>query len=300
MQVIKSKLIGYCHGVDKTIALANNCLKKAKKEHLPAYSIGELIHNADTVQEFRDKGLEIISDPSEAEKGVALIRAHGIPDELRKRFLDLGFILLDSTCDNIKKTREMMRKAFKKKHLLVVMGKKSHAESKCLMGTLAEDGKQMGQILISSEEDLVKLKEFPKDIPLSIFTQSTFPEELYVKLKDMISDNFRNVFSENKLCQACIIRKHKGLELAKTVDAVVVVGGKDSENTQNLAQFLRQGSKPVFFVQNASEITSSLIEELKSMNKIGICSGTSTPYKVIEEVCSKLESIVKPASEEKF
>ncbi len=263
----------------------------AKKNKLPCYSIGNLIHNPDTVRQFEEKGLKVISKPSDGVKGIALIRAHGIPDSLRRDFVTNGFTLFDSTCANIQKTRELLQKAAKKKKPIIVLGIKGHAETECLIGTEYEQGKQIDSILISTKDDLSKLDQYPESTPFFVVTQTTFPEELYKEITTIIQSKFKNTDFGNKLCQACSIRKNKSLELAKNVDVIVVVGGKNSENTRNLAAFIKDSGKQVLSIENVHDIDRKTEEFLKGYSKVGICSGTSTPLEIINEVCDYLEKL---------
>lgn len=289
MRIVRSKLLGYCHGVSETVRLANQVLKKAESKNLPAYSIGELIHNPEVVASFREKGLKVIEKPSDGMPGVALVRAHGISTELRKQFEDAGFTLVDSTCVNIQKSQKIIKQNVKDGRTIIILGVKGHAETKCLMGTDVPNAKYF---MVTSVDDLPKLyQKVEADTPVCIITQTTFPAYTFENLVDFILSHYEDSLIGNKLCHACIQRKNNGIELANMVEAVIVVGGKNSENTQDLANWISRTGKPVYCVETVSEFTEELDEKLKQYQSIGLASGTSTPTDIIEEVASHLETL---------
>lgn len=296
MKVIRSRLTGYCHGVSDTIRKANSCLKLAQKKNLDCYSIGQLIHNNDVSSYYEERGLKIIRNAEDVQPGVALIRAHGISQTLRRSFEEHGFILEDATCVNIKKTQKIMLDAVRQKRTVVLLGVKGHAETLCLQGTEdpAEPGKSVPVILVSSQEDLLSLYSSVETSALvTVVTQTTFPQELYNLLFEKISEHYGDCVKGNSLCYACIKRKQNGEELAGQCQAVVVVGGSNSENTRDLAKHIESCGCPVFCLENQDDIDSEFETEIKQKGiaTIGVCSGTSTPSEVIDAVCNRLKAL---------
>lgn len=286
MVVIKSKITGYCHGVDSTIKNALSVLKKAKKLNLPAYSIGNLIHNSDVVKGFEKQGLVVIEKPN-VTPGVALVRAHGIPDKLKREFKRKNFILVDSTCENILKTKTGIKEASRHRRNVVVIGVRNHAETNCLLGTGRSE-----KTLVSGFEDLDDLfSKINAGAPVSVAVQTTFPEETYYELVKAIKAHYKDVKTINRLCVACVARKTNGLRLAQQCDAVFVVGGKQSSNTKELATWIKQSGKPVYQVENVKNFTPAFVEEIKKYSTVGLCSGTSTPTVIIDEVYQFLEKL---------
>ena len=286
MQVVKSRFIGYCHGVSDTIKKAESVVKMGRKKGVPYYSIGRLIHNTDVVNYFESLGLKVIDSP-DVKPGIALVRAHGIPDALRESFIQSHFELVDSTCANIQKSRKIMKAAVKNGRTVIVLGVENHAETVCLQGIGGVES-----FLVSSEQQLEQLfASVPRDRAVCVITQTTFPENLYDCLMEKLVEHYSDIQFGNKLCQACISRKKNALELAQSCDATVVVGGRDSENTKDLALWIKRSGKPVIFVENAGDINAELDKCLSAYSKVGVCSGTSTPVNVIDEVVHHLESL---------
>lgn len=284
MQLFKCKEIGYCHGVEKTISNAEICLEKAKLCNLKAYCIGNLIHNEHVVQEYNSKGLVSIKNPNGIDPGVALVRAHGIPDSLRSEFLNSGFELIDSTCVNIKASIQAMRRAYAKGRSVVVVGLKNHAETLTLTGVL-ENGKPIACYELNDWTQVSGLKDkVSEESKISLVVQTTYNQHEYEKILRELTGFYSDIVEENTFCKECIKRKQSASELAESCDAVIVVGSATSANTAELARWIMEKGTEVFFVQDDSDLTDDLKKRLSSYNKVGLCSGTSTPEKIITAV----------------
>lgn len=284
MQLIKCKTIGYCPGVEKTINNAEWCLAKAKQCNQNAYCIGNLIHNEHVVKEFNSKGLVSIKTPDSVKPGVALVRAHGIPDNLRSEFINAGFDLIDSTCVNIKASIQAMRTAYTKGRNVVVIGLKNHAETLTLTGVL-ENGKPLACFELNDCSQVDCLKEkLPANSKISLIVQTTFNQDEYNKILNELTGLYSDVVQENTFCRECIKRKQSASELASSCDAIVVVGSATSANTAELARWVRERGTEVFFVQDSSDLTDKIKNRIRSFDKVGLCSGTSTPARIIDSV----------------
>ena len=289
MEIVRSSVLGFCYGVKSTIEKANSCLKAGKKENLPAYSIGALIHNADITNYFEREGLKVIKKPEDATPGIALIRAHGIPDSLREDFIKAGYRLVDSTCQNIFSTKKKIREYYKTGRKIIVLGIRNHAETLCLLGTKTEDNKDIECTFVSDKDNFREaVASMNPEEPVLVVTQTTFPKDLYFQAVAVFRLYFKDIVIGNKPCHACVMRQVAALNLADECDAVLVVGGKKSENTNNLADIVSQTGKPVWLVENGREMDENLIKTIRQFGKVGICSGTSTPIDIIEEVIAEL------------
>ncbi len=289
MDIVRSAILGYCYGVRETINKATCCLERAAQKGLPAYSIGNLIHNPNVIRTFEQKGLKVIRRPQDGERGVALIRAHGISDALRKEFTDAGFELMDSTCPVILRTQDIIRRESRGR-VIVVIGVKDHAETRCLAGTVTEDGREIESLTVSCEADLGPLfAKYGPQNPVCAVTQTTFPPQLYELLKQRLGGYFSDIVFPNGLCNACIGRSAAAVELLAQNGSAVVIGGKESENTANLAMNLRASGKVVVLIENQDDLDDQTMRTLFENQKVVVCSGTSTPDYVIDSVVSKLE-----------
>lgn len=291
MKIVISKTIGYCHGVSATIANAKACIARAASENVNSYSIGELIHNEHVVEYFRNKGLQVIHKPEDGKPGIALVRAHGIPDSLRIAFEHSGYTLIDSTCGNINVTIAAMKEAYSQGRKIIVIGIKDHAETKTLLGVQCFS-QNIADYEINGLDSLSGLySSLSRFEPITVVTQATFPQNLYFEICNQIKSHYADIKFGNRLCTACIMRKNNAKQLAQTCDAVLVVGSKTSTNTQDIVRFVSESGGLAYSISNESDLSEEFKKEISKFDKIGICSGTSTPGYVIGKVVKALESI---------
>ncbi|MBR4120858.1 MAG: hypothetical protein IKT95_03790, partial [Spirochaetales bacterium] len=205
MKVIRSKVIGYCFGVANTIEKAGLCIDKARDEKIPCYSIGQIIHNKDVVRRFTDMGMQVTEQPDGFEPGVALIRAHGIPDSLRRKYLEQGFSLIDSTCPIVDKGASALRKAAQNGKRTIIIGVKGHAETIGLQGVEEPEGVLVPSLLICRMEDaqqLVASGDIAQTEEIVVVVQTTFPEKEFLAIRRYLKAHFRNIHFSTSPCGA--------------------------------------------------------------------------------------------------
>ena len=294
MKVVRSKIIGYCFGVANSIDKAEECLEKARKENLPCYSIGALIHNKDVVGHFASQGMKNSETPEGLEPGIALVRAHGIPEKLRREYLQAGFQVVDSTCPIVAKGANTVRKAAQKGCKTIIIGVKGHAEAIGLMGVELPDGSPVRSYLVSSIDAaraLIESGELASDDEIIVVVQTTFPIREFHAIRRCLKTGFSRIRFSNSPCGATEARGKAVLELASQTDAVVVIGGMNSENTNGLARLVSDAGKPVFRIENEKDLDPELLAALGTYSCVGICSGSSTPtstIRAVEEILEKL------------
>ena len=294
MKTIRSDVIGYCFGVSKTIQDAQACLEKAKAKGVACYSIGSLIHNKFVVDSFVKQGMTTIEEASDAQPGIALVRAHGIPESQKRDFLEKGFEVVDSTCPIVAKGSEALRNAAKKGKALVIIGFRGHAEVVGLQGVEVQEGKRIEAHLISSLEEakaFVASGLVGIDQAITVVTQTTFGQEDFNAIRDCLKSHFTNITFPTQPCGATSQRIKAVKKLASIVDAVVVVGGKNSANTKGLANVAQNQGKRAFLIESVADIDENMRGELAKYNCVGLCSGSSTPSAMIDPIEELLESL---------
>ncbi len=292
MKVIRSKVIGFCFGVSNTIAKADECVALAKEKGLPCYSIGDLIHNKDVVKNYTDLGMTSIKSGEGLEPGVALVRAHGVPDSVKREYSEKGFIVVDSTCPIVDKGAQTIRKAAQKGLKTIIIGVKGHAETIGLQGVETSEGKVVESLMIYSLDDakaLVKSDVLAADEPIVVVVQTTFPVSTFEEIKKVLRGHFSEIRFSNSPCGATMARKKAVVELAGQSDAIVVVGGRNSENTRGLARVVAEIGKPVYCIENVNDLDEELRSELSGYSCVGLCSGSSTPTTIVRGVEEILE-----------
>ena len=284
MQILRSRVLGYCNGVSRVIELAQECVDRAQKEGLNAYTIGWFIHNPHVVARFASQGMKHIDSPYGVEPGIALIRAHGITDTLRNEFLEANFTLIDGTCGTVAHSQQLVRNVADNQEV-VIIGLKTHSEVVALSGVMGKNNQVVPVTVVESEEDLKQIDSHSTKQLLCV-VQTTFESDKYDYCLKLLKESFGDrVVVANRLCPSTKRRHDALLEMMLIVDAILVIGGRMSANTTALAKLVEDGNIPVWHIEDKSEIP----EEIFSFKKVGVTAGTSTPEEDIRAIIEVLE-----------
>jgi len=264
-------------GVRRAVEIVLNA---ANKQQGPIYTYGPLIHNPQVLEILAEKGVTILDDISGTKPGSVVIRAHGVPLQAKHALVDAGFTIIDATCPRVIKVQTIISKYAKQGYAVIIVGDRDHPEVIGLLG-YAEG---MGYV-ISHPDDLDKLPSLERAI---VVAQTTQEGHLFDRIARSIAAHFPHFKVFNTICDSTLKRQAEVREMAKSVDAVVVVGGRNSGNTQRLAQVVEQEGVPAFHVESEAELDCEAIEPLDS---VGITAGASTPNWVIKKVYRTLETL---------
>lgn len=264
-------------GVRRAVEMALDVPRKHKG---PIFTYGPLIHNPQVLDLLNEKGISIINDIPEKGIGNVLIRAHGVPPGIKKNLKNSGFKVIDATCPRVIKVQSIIRKHAKKDYTSIIIGDNKHPEVIGLVGYAGGKGHAVGSI-----EDLELLPEFGKAIVVAQTTQNIL---FYEKVKEWVGNRFPHYKIFDTICNSTSMRQEEVKELAEMVDAIVVVGGHTSGNTQRLAEAAAQAGKPAYHIETESELD---IKALSQARNIGITAGASTPNWVIKRVHRAIENI---------
>ena len=285
MKIIIPKSIGFCYGVLNSVKLAEEVLKKAGDRNVPCYCLDNLIHNPKVVDSFKKRGLSIINSPDKNEAGLVIISAHGTTKDTVDSFSGRGFELYDGTCINIKKTQQIIADSVAEGMSVLVIGIPGHAETKSLMG--CTDGTKV--FLVYNEKSLNDVLDvMDSDENICVVCQTTFPPEEFEKLASLIKMKKKSALIFNCLCNVCTNRMKEYKECALKSDVVFVIGGKDSQNTKNMAEYLSEYCSRVYQVEDESDTESVIREGFFKDKTVLLCSGTSTPVSIVEKIRDKL------------
>ncbi|MBI5970803.1 MAG: 4-hydroxy-3-methylbut-2-enyl diphosphate reductase [Deltaproteobacteria bacterium] len=278
MEIFVAKSSGFCFGVKRAINMADRC---ASETSGGIYTLGPLIHNPQVVKRLEDaSGVYAKNTVDEIVKGTVIIRSHGAKLEELKAAKDKGLNIVDATCPFVKKAQELVTELTREGYFVVVVGEKDHPEVKGL--------KSFGSTEIKVAESPEELLDMPRMKKIGIVAQTTVPIE---KLESVVrycllKATEMKVF--NTICNATSIRQKESAELARHVDLMLVVGGKNSANTRRLAEICSTIQPCTRHIEVAGEISP---EWLDGVQKVGVTSGASTPDWVIAEAVDKLKAI---------
>ncbi len=269
MKVIRAEHLGMCFGVRDAIAMAKEIGTKQ-----PLTILGELVHNEIVLKDLRRDGIEIEQETAKVKTPSVMITAHGASERKLQRVKQAGFNVLEATCPLVRFAHRSLAKLVEEGFHPVIIGKRDHVEVK----GMTEDLETFDVIL--SDADVDKLVERAR---FGIVSQTTQPIDKVQKIVASIRSRFPNseVRFIDTVCQPTKQRQSAAIELAKTSDVVIVIGGAQSNNTRELVATCRLHLERVYHVQSAADLRA---DWFLGADIIGITAGTSTPDSTIEEV----------------
>lgn len=284
MEIIVGKLAGFCFGVNNAVTKAEEIVEKNDK----VYCIGEIVHNKQVTNELEEKGMITVENIEDVPNNCNVIfRSHGMPEESYKKAKEKNLNIFDLTCPSVKVLHDKVKK-MREKSFIILVGKKGHAEN---IGTIGFAGEQ--SFILESEDDILDCYQKYEESGLSsvyVLFQTTFNLKKAEELAKEIEHEFyeADVIVDNTICMATSSRQEETRNLAKSVHKMVIVGGKNSSNTQKLAQISEEMCKTVYHIETKDELDASWFDK---NDKIGIMAGASTPKISIEEVKEFLRNI---------
>lgn len=283
MEVIVADNAGFCFGVKRAIKMATDTLDQAPG---PVKSLGQLIHNPQVVSLFHRRGLEVVSDLTEmAPDGTVVIRSHGVGPEVREQAASRGLNVVDTTCPFVTKAQQYAAKLIAENYRVVMIGDAHHPE---VIGVVAHT--QGKAIVIDTVEEAEKLKFIPR---MGVVFQTTHSIGHVQEVVGALLKRGKEVRVFNTLCGATTSMQKTAVELAPTVEAMVIIGGRQSANTAQLAEVCRRVNPRVHQVESADEIDSAWFIGVR---RVGVSAGASTPDEVIAEVVARLTDLEPQAA----
>jgi len=279
MKVHIAKKAGFCMGVRRAVDLT---LDLVHKESGTIVTYGPLIHNPQVLDVLGNKGVGILDGvPGEpSAEGTVIIRAHGVPPAEKERLQASGLRVKDATCPRVLKVQAIISKHRKQGRLTVIIGDRNHAEVLGLMGYAGE-----GCLVVSDEADARAINITG---PYIIVSQTTQDEASFEKLSEIIMARFPDGLVFNTICDSTHLRQDEVKNLCRKVEALVVVGGKNSANTKRLAEIAQGMGVDVFLVETEEEIDAAA---MRAYDQVGVTAGASTPSWMINRVVRVLEGI---------
>lgn len=276
MKVKLAKSAGFCWGVRRTMNIA---MDAAENTDGPVNTFGPLIHNPQVVDLLASKGMKVVNTFDELQEGTTLvIRAHGIPPETRQELKSRGVKFRDGTCPLVAKVHAHIKKYLGQGYNLVILGHKDHPEVIGHMGYAQDRG-----TVISSAEDVDALPPMDK---VCLVSQTTANELKFHETAERLKAKYADCVVVNTICDDTHTRQEEVLHVAEGVDAMVIVGGKGSSNTQRLVELSRSKGIPAYHVETADELE---LDKLTEHETVGVTAGASTPNWIIQQVVERLE-----------
>jgi 4-hydroxy-3-methylbut-2-enyl diphosphate reductase len=275
MDIIVGKKAGFCFGVKRAIDIAFNLATKSKKG---IYTYGPLIHNPQVVNELKQKGINTTDALQATDIKTLIIRTHGVSPEVYAETSKMEYNLIDATCPFVKKAQNFTKKLRDEGYQVLIIGDKHHPEVQGLIGFAGSD------VIVASEaENLTNIKK-----KVGIIVQTTQSFETLKKIVLQVISTAREIKIYNTICDSTAQRVKETKELAKKVDLMIIVGGKNSANTNQLVKLSKEVCAKVYHIETAEEIVKKWLSRVE---KVGISGGASTPQRIINDVVKKIKEI---------
>ncbi|MFR3212014.1 bifunctional 4-hydroxy-3-methylbut-2-enyl diphosphate reductase/30S ribosomal protein S1 [Anaerotignum sp.] len=273
---------GFCFGVKRAIEMAYEAIGVEPK----LYSYGQLIHNKTVTDDLASKGLEIVENLDGLTEGTLLIRSHGVGKALYDEAEAKGLKILDGTCPFVKKIHNIVHEKLANGMGIIIVGDGTHPE------VIGINGWCENTAVILEDEEAAKTKEIPEKDRYAVVVQTTFRQAKFDKILEILQDRGINMEIHNTICSATEKRQTEAEELSKTVDKMIVIGGKNSSNTQKLVEICAKNCGNTVHIETICDL---VLNNFGKDDKIGITAGASTPPAIIKEVVVTMSEALENA-----
>ncbi len=282
MEIEIARHSGFCFGVKEAIVKATEI---AKESSLPTKTFGPLIHNPQEINRLHDEyGIEKVDSFDDFYDGNLVIRAHGVPPEEYEKARKNNLNVVDATCRFVVDVQEYAIEFCKKGYHLIVVGEKHHAEIKGIIGHALHAFPGAMVSVIETLDDLLKIN--PEKA--GIVFQTTQEYSKFKKFESYIKEQNKKTWKiKNTICGATKSNQYSADELARRVDVMLIIGGKNSGNTQRLAEICQKYTT-TYHIETKEEL---LPEWFCAVKKVGVTAGASTPQWLIDEVVETLNMV---------
>ena len=277
MEVILAEKAGFCFGVKRAVDTA---FEQADKASNAVFTFGPIIHNEDVTEKLALKGVNVINSIEELdnlpENSSIIIRSHGVGEDIFESIKSRGFSIVDATCPFVNNIHKIVRERSEAGDEILIIGNPGHAE---VEGTIGWSRRK--PYVINSVEDIEALPESLKNASITVVAQTTYSLKKFQELVAELQDRYYNVNVCKTICNATEERQKEAQRLASSVDSMIVIGGKNSSNTQKLYEISKQQCNNTYYIQTLVDLDLTVFE---SASRVGITAGASTPNYIIKEV----------------
>ncbi|AMH17985.1 4-hydroxy-3-methylbut-2-enyl diphosphate reductase [Hafnia paralvei] len=286
MQILLANPRGFCAGVDRAISIVERALEIYGA---PIYVRHEVVHNRYVVNSLRERGAVFIEEISEVPDNTILIfSAHGVSQAVRAEAKARNLTMLfDATCPLVTKVHMEVARASRKGTEAILIGHAGHPEVEGTMGQYSNP--EGGMYLVESPEDVWKL-QVKNEANLCFMTQTTLSVDDTSDIIDALRERFPQIIGPRKddICYATTNRQEAVRNLAAEAEVVLVVGSKNSSNSNRLAELAQRAGIPAFLIDSAEDIRE---EWLEGVNCIGVTAGASAPDILVQDVIKRLQAL---------
>ncbi len=292
MEIYLARKQGFCSGVASAIQLVEQALSQYGP---PLYVYHDIVHNTFVVEYFQENGVIFVEKLDDVPEGGRLIfSAHGVAPSVVEEAQKRGLIAIDASCPLVKKVHREAKEFVSEGRHVILIGHKGHQEIIGTSGYIPKDKLS----IIQTGEDVEKLNLLP-EAPVAYLTQTTFSIDETRGIIQQLEKKFKNLVGSAKkdICYATQSRQDAVKELARICDVILICGSPNSSNSNRLRETGDRAGVPSFIIDSAAEMDANWIQDKK---RVGISSGASVPYCVVQEVVQWIQVLFPEAAVRRF
>lgn len=281
MEIILAETAGFCFGVKRAV----DTVYQEVEQNAPVYTYGPIIHNEEVVNDLQQRGVTVLHDFDELKQihtGSVVIRSHGVEKQVYDKIQEQGLKLVDATCPFVLKIHKIVQEESEKGNRILIIGSNDHPEVEGIKGWCKTE-----PIVVEQAEDIDFIDLAPGE-KLVIVSQTTFNNKKFQDLVEIISKKGYDICAYNTICNATEARQKETAQIAKEADAMIVIGGKNSSNTQKLYAISKNECANTYYIQTLVDLDLTAFE---SVSRVGITAGASTPNNIIKEVHDSMSEL---------
>ncbi len=274
MEVKLSEHMGFCFGVKRAVDTVYEQIKNGKT----IYTYGPIVNNEEVVKELAGMGVGVLESKEELmglSSGSVIIRAHGVPEEICHILEEKNLECIDATCPFVKRIHKIVERESRQGRHIVIVGNAVHPEVEGIMGWCR------GAVTVLGDQCEAENFRPAEGEKLCIVAQTTYNYNKFHNVVEILEKKGYNSIVVNTICNATEERQRSARTLAAEADVMIVIGGKHSSNTRKLYEICKEECAHTYFIQTLDDLH---LELPKSVRRVGITAGASTPNKLIEEV----------------
>ncbi len=276
MEIITAESAGFCFGVERAVNTVYSEIEKGGR----IYTLGPIIHNSEVVSDLEKRGVVVLDDTcciDSIESGTVIIRSHGISKDTAQKLESSGLKVVDATCPFVKKIHHIVEDESGLGHQVIVIGSRNHPEVSAITGWCDRSN----PAIVIENEDEARSFSVDDKRDITVVSQTTFRLAKFKELVEILRNKGYNINVVNTICSATSRRQEEAKRIAASVDCMIVIGDSKSSNTQKLYEICSHECNCTLFVQTKDNLKT---DPKRSLRRVGITAGASTPKNIIEEV----------------
>lgn len=278
LEILIAKNAGFCFGVKEAMNKTMNAI--GDSDGTSIYTYGPLIHNNQEIKRLESLGVLSIKDVQESKDSTLIIRSHGVPIKIYDLANDYNVDIIDATCPFVRKVQKIAKKYYDQGYTIVIVGNPEHPEVMGINGWCNNSA-----YIVQSLDDVDRIQQCEK---ICVVAQTTITLDLWESIVEKLKERSAIIEIFNTICTATSERQLSCADVAKQVEAMIVIGGYHSSNTQKLVKISKNYCENTYHIETAEELP---IAKIRGLNKIGITAGASTPDWIIKEAIKKMNNM---------